>query len=684
MSVRFFWLAIFYLFFLNFAKAQEEKRISFSLFGGGSFLPAKERINNAGQNENLFGGFGFAPAGGLGLNYRFSQKLALSNNFFFFAAGKENFSFSSLGLMAGLRYYPLTDKHRLSPFVSGGLSMNLASIGREEYSEDFFPDTAGNTIGSGISVSKITYNYEKLDLKFIPMPGGFAGAGVQYRLSPKINIFLEYNYNYNLANLSSLMKEHYFANKANLNYHFAAAGLTFKLLKPRKQLLATLTKDAWDGDLTVSIKGTIIYKNPKKKMEKPLTVEMDDKRDTVMAYLPATPEGEFEYRNLRAEDYKFYLERKNRKVIRADIQILHDNRKVDIFEDFPELVMIDDFESSNLISRDNNFSVILREGFQHEVDVTVLANNIIGKLTPFSPDTLCRNMLVLLKNKQDVTLAVTKPDPNCNFHFDNVEPGQYNVVFVRDSIPGDVHFAYEFTETPPVIKRQYNTYEDKSYYTLYASAKESREYIPIDINKLLLDLDGMLALSDKDDKNNAPSGSDPGKKDSGLNNSNLISLNNNTADNKNNSNSNNSDNKVNNNSNSNTSVNNNNPSNNSSDNDEPVHNKKYPLNELKPGYSYSPEGEVKYPNGYGVQVGAFRSIENVKKCIARHKKAGNQPIFIQVLSEGENSYHVKLYRVVVGEYPDIETAEKEDKKLKDAGNETVIRKHRSGKSKVNN
>ncbi|MBX9851767.1 MAG: SPOR domain-containing protein [Cytophagaceae bacterium] len=616
---------------LSLVSAQEEKRISFNGFGGISLLPGSAKINPAGQMTNIFGGYSPGITGGLGVNYRFNERFSLSNNAFIFFASKTNFNFKVAGLKSSLRYYPWSDVRKFSPFVSAGLNLNLLFLNRKAYTDSIFPDNSSSVIGPGVTVTKITYNYENLKLSFVPSPGANIGAGCAFRLSDKISLYTEYAFVYSLAKPFSLIKDNYQANKANLSFHFATAGVTFKLLKPKKQLLAILTRDQWDGDPTVSLKGEIVYKNPKKAPEKVVPVEMrTNEEDTILTIIPTDKAGLFEYKNLRADDYHFMLSKRNRKILRADIQLIHDNRKVDIFDDFPELQMIDDFEANNLISRDNNFSVILREGFQHEVDATILSNSIFGKVTPIGNDSVCRNMLVLLKTMNDSVLAVTEPKNDCSFNFNNVEPGAHKIVFVRKDVQGDMKFSYEFTEAPPVILRQFNTEEDSINYDPYLEDKLA--YVDtIDINDILLSqkyekqTDLAVNLNTKG-KNNDPTGI------MGMPSNNIVTSKNNS--------------------------------------------RVASLKDLKPGYTYSPDGKPVRPNGYGVQVAAFASHQNLKKFCDRLKRSRKEQVYVQVLSDEDNNYHVKLYRVIVGEYPDTETANQEMVELKNAGYDVVLRKHR--------
>lgn len=609
-------LLVFVAFFiLSDLSAQVEKKISFNVFFGLARLPKGEKLNPAGQATNIYGGYPSPPSVGLGFNYRFTDRVMLSNNLFYFATKKNNHAFSAAGLRINFKYHPLKDWRKFSPYLTAGFAMNFVNLGRDPYVEDFQPDSNANVIGSGISVTRITYQRNQVRLSWLPTPGASLGAGMDFRISPKINLFLEYTYNPTFAT-SSLIKENFPFNNSKLNYGYATAGMTFKLLKPMKQMLASLKKEDWDGDPTVTIRGSLIYKNPKKSKEIP--VQVIDKRDTVVVVLPSNKSGYFEYRNLRADNYDFMLERKNKNIEKAEIKVIHDNTKVDIFEELPQLEMMDDLESDNIITRDNNFAVILREGFQHEVDVTVLGNKVIGRITPVSYDTLCRNMLVLLKDVNDSVIAVSRPEKDCSFSFPNIEQGKHTIVFVRNGIEKDINFAYKF-ENPPLIRRQYNTEEDSIDYSNFEQVE-----IPEDT----VDIDDIL-LSKRYERKITSSESlfEPEVDNSVKPTENITE-------------------------------------------EKPV-----PLKEIQPGPAYSPEGMVTEPKGYGVQVGAFSNPDNLKEFCDKLKRDRNEPVFIQAVHQ-EDSYHPVIYRVIVGDYPDQASADQQRPSLKKSGYDTVLRKHR--------
>jgi cell division septation protein DedD len=779
------------LIFISFidVKSQEKKKVSINLMSGVVFFPKNQKIPSYGMlPANIFGGYAFSGMAGLGLNYSLSKKTTLFENLTFLTSVKKNYSLSAATFKTGLKYNILSDK-KISPFVFGSVDLSFMFLNRKQNSTSYYLDSTANTIGSGYGGTQITYNEERLNLSFVPVAGGSVGAGVNVKLSNKTSFFLAYSYNTALASRSHIIKENYFNNKSDFSYSMINAGLTIYFLKNTKQLLASLGKEEWEGDKTVSVKGTIIYHKNKKSNNKIIPVELTNVKDSTLKIIPSGKEGVFMIKDLTSNDYKFMLEKKNRKIKKADLEIIHDHRKVKVVEEFIPLEMFDDFESENLISRDGNFSVVLREGFQHEIDLTITGMSINGKLNNVAPDTSCNDIDVLLYNKEDSLIKGVPAGNDCSFSLIDLDPGQYKMVLRNGKEKGKVSFDYQFTEAIPDITRQVNNISPKITYFIIgkvyvedsANAKNIDLHLVDKYNRVIektsfippgeFIFDGLASgdyqidyeLTDKNAKGkinytvladnssfrkeytcyfgkpandfqaklkakgqilnslSKPSEGvdvylvDPSHQimektntdkdgyfhfdklpskdykiaysvsDSTLKTDlkyNIVDENNNVVE------------------------------------DDPVGDvviasasatKKMSLqNKLKTGNSevsndgkqqiqtlasgiknknvinyndfkihntYSPEGEIVHPQGFGVQVGSFKLVANLKHYIVYLKQNGYKDIFIQVVTLDLKNKSEKLYRVVLGKFEDLNELREWEEKLKTSGFTTVYRKH---------
>jgi cell division septation protein DedD len=499
--------------------------------------------------------------------------------------------------------------------------------------------------------------------------------------------------NYDNTKNVHLLKQYYPSNTSNFGFQFISGGITIKLLKPTKQLIATITKDQWDGDPSIKVRGTIVYKRKSKIFEKQVDVEMINSKDSLVSKIPANQEGVFTTKNIFPDDFKFILEKPNSKIIKADLEIIHNNR-LSIFDDYPALTIVEDGETDNLISRDNNFSVVLREGFQHEVGITALSNNVSGKLSTSTFKQACKNILVFLKNKRDSIVAVTKPNEDCTFGFQDIPSGPYTLIFVSTNADTVSTFNYNFNEPSPIIQRQFNGEKDSLLVDYIGNIKEWKEDT-MDVDKLLLYQESRLLVKKKElivekDSNNTiqsknshrviihPNGDYEVKASSdssALNNSGSakqiedLDLNTNEPIHTQKEEVKSSNlNKVGKNSQANS---NGKLSEGNQQNQGFARNQTASVKDLPPGKTYDLNGRAVEVKGYAVQVGAFASFQNAKKLAVKVNSLTHGSSYIQVLNHGEN----KLYRVIVGEYRDLQTASSWQSKLKKAGYDTYIRKH---------
>ena len=464
---RFFFVLISLLISHSTIKAQEERKLSLSVYGGAAFFP-KSKTNPADLPTRVFGGFKPSPIVGLGIYYKLSKKIQLGENYsYLINATTGSRTFNNHAFRTTLKYYILKER-KINPYVTGSINFNLMSLARKENEYTFVP-TAGNNsniIGNGIMVDSIHYREKALNLSQMPTMGVSVGAGFEFKITKKIYFFAEYNINENLGRNNALVQKYYFYNKSNFAYQSVTAGINIKFFKPQKQLLATLDRDDWRNSRSIDVKGTIIYKNPNKPYKKILPVEQTDTSETILKNTP-TDEHAFVFfsRGIEPGEYQFMLPKKHKKIIRADLQILNYN-KIEIADDELQLDMVEDEVSENILSRDANFAVLLREGFQHEIELTTTAENIMG--TYVSLDTNCR-VRIVLRDQYDSVIAYIDTLGSNKFNFVDITPGNYKITFSRlNNECTKTIFNYSFSGAAPYVRKQSNRNEPEDTVISYS------------------------------------------------------------------------------------------------------------------------------------------------------------------------------------------------------------------------
>ncbi|MFN3404684.1 MAG: SdrD B-like domain-containing protein [Cytophagaceae bacterium] len=450
-----FLLLIIFILPVSNLYAQEERKVSLNIYPGITLFPLNERINDAGVPTNIYAGFAPAPTIGLGVNYKIGKKLYLSENIFAIFARKQNHKLNLYNFRTDLKYVLLKNK-KFTPYIAAGLSFNLLSIARGTNTYTVDTDTTANAIGPGIKVYNVQYNDESMKLSTIPVYGPVAGLGFSYFIKRNLSITAEYSYNYNFANSLSIIKDNYPNNLSNLQYSTITFGITYRFIKPGRQLLASVKKDDWSGDQVADVLGSIQFKKPEKVKSKVYSIEIVSEYDSIPRTFQSDEDGKFYLPEVFAGNYDIYLPRESKKVLDAKVRLRYGNSNIALKDDMVELEMFEDEPSETIISRDGNFSVVLREGFQHEVHMTVVAMSVKGKLGPLAPDTSCADLTMQIRNERDSLVQIFKPGFDCNFSFEDLEPGKYKVI-IKGEKNSAQSFTYKFDDPSPLLNRQGNS-----------------------------------------------------------------------------------------------------------------------------------------------------------------------------------------------------------------------------------
>lgn len=84
---------------------------------------------------------------------------------------------------------------------------------------------------------------------------------------------------------------------------------------------------------------------------------------------------------------------------------------------------------------------------------------------------------------------------------------------------------------------------------------------------------------------------------------------------------------------------------------------------FKTGKAYSLWGTEKHPIGYGIQVSAFADLNNAKERVRKVLSNGITDVFIQVGWSNKK----RIYRILIGEYPNRFDAERRRKRIRRKG-----------------
>jgi hypothetical protein len=464
----------FYIFFVLFfygifsAKAQVERRLSFHGLAGMAIYPANLKLASSNLPQRVFGGFKPGIYLGVGGNFRLWKSLYLTETWTYQQSSKEFFTTNAKTFHTGLRYN-FFNKKPLRPYIGVNYNFAMVNLLRNENSSSVSPN-ATDVFGGGILINNIQYNFNSLNLSNLSMHGMGASVGLEYKLNKyrkKISLFTEYSVQAYAPTRNETFNFDYFYNTSAFLYQSVSVGVRFHMYKPEKQLLATLNRDEWRNDKPVDVKGTLVYKNNKKLYNKSLEVELDDTAQTKLSEIQSDEKGLiFLAKDVQIGDYKFMFEKRKRRIIRADLQILNYN-KIEIADEELELEMIETELSENLLSRDGNFSVLLREGFQHEIMLSTTAENIMGTVNLSDPK--CRIRIYLKDLKDSVISYIDTLAQGNTFNFVDIAPGQYKLQFVRmDDKCAETEFDYSFTGTTPYVNKQSNTDEPEDTTPVYS------------------------------------------------------------------------------------------------------------------------------------------------------------------------------------------------------------------------
>jgi rare lipoprotein A len=97
------------------------------------------------------------------------------------------------------------------------------------------------------------------------------------------------------------------------------------------------------------------------------------------------------------------------------------------------------------------------------------------------------------------------------------------------------------------------------------------------------------------------------------------------------------------------------------------------IQELKTGNVYNANGEIKSINGYTIQIAAMNDPGHIVEMLQKLQRENITKIFIDVKTKDKK----KIYKILVGDFSELESAEKDLENLARIGYQGFIKKHKT-------
>lgn len=345
-----------------------ERKISLSPFAGVAFFPQNVNINDLGLPQNLFSGYAPAPAIGVTGWYKYKKRTFLGTEANMLITARDINSLNAIGISALAKLNLMPPKYKFTPYVVAGFNVSFINLNQPKQIKEYFPEEEDSLIiGEGIKPQKIEYKYNKLNLMMTPLAGPVGGAGFEFKVSRKVSVYAQgmvqtsFGKNY-------LIQSTFPENQSVFQYLSVRGGANIKLYKRMKFEI-----------------------------------------DTNAVRIP------------------------------DPIALL-----------YPEEL---NAEAQQMLSREGNFSVNLREGLRHTLQVSIKGSEI--NILMDNEDGPCKT-LAILYDQFGNKIASALPDETGNVNFINLEKGVYNVAFeVQPPCPHTTSLSYKINDPGIDIASQF-------------------------------------------------------------------------------------------------------------------------------------------------------------------------------------------------------------------------------------
>jgi len=214
-------------------QAQFGRKATVSGFIGTMFTGA-DKLNSAGQSEDIFGGYKPGIVVGGALFYNITKLIGVGARARYLNVAKPNYTVNqfTLGLDGKFNFLP-SDK-KFSPYVVAEANMSLIGVSQTVNDKTSYPTAsyyAPGGSGKYIPVNQISLTYPTTTVSFVPLFGFTGGAGIDIRVWETAGLFAQVDYSASFAKNQSTIKEYFPSNTSNLQYILVSVGIKFNLFK---------------------------------------------------------------------------------------------------------------------------------------------------------------------------------------------------------------------------------------------------------------------------------------------------------------------------------------------------------------------------------------------------------------------------------------------------------------------
>jgi len=419
---------------------------------GVALIPGNENLSKYYVPQNAFGSFkpGISLQGGL-LYYK-SRKVAFGLNGQYFFTSKNNHVLHNTSVGPVLKYNFVSTYNSVSPYIIGGPQFGYTYLNRSEYTTSEKPASVANSKEVDIQNLDLQFGYAQFGIASL---GAMLGAGIDFRLNPRLKIYVMGSYTMQLTSSNSNLKENYPDQKSNLGFISASVGINYKLKKENKhgkninnlqahdaekrrhqtmQKIAqaaakksvtqhmptheahatnasmkfkTLSKDGLDPNKKYTVDGQV--NGLDSKTDNDLSVLILDEKGTVIAKTKVDKNGRYAYKGLKPDNYSISLSKNDPRLsANATISAEDPGMKVD----------------ANAMSK---FSYNRLAMAGKPVGI-VMGDAKLGDNGQAASD-----QTMLLLDKDGHVIATTKTNKNGKYAFKSLKSDNYQVVAAENS-----------------------------------------------------------------------------------------------------------------------------------------------------------------------------------------------------------------------------------------------------------
>ncbi len=194
-------------------------------------IPGNENMTKYFVPQNAFGSFKPGISLNFCLLYLKNRHLSYGLEGQYFFSSKQNHRLYNTSAGPILKFNFISTYEAVSPFVIAGPKFGYTYINRAEYRVSEKPNLANDTKQVDIQNLNLQFGYAQFG---IPSFGLMGGAGVDFRLTKRLKLFLMGTYTYEFTKGNKLLKENYPQQQTNLGFITTTVGINYKLKKETK------------------------------------------------------------------------------------------------------------------------------------------------------------------------------------------------------------------------------------------------------------------------------------------------------------------------------------------------------------------------------------------------------------------------------------------------------------------